>query len=118
MRELINSSSYININTSATSPQHAIWKWIFDTLQGGREGAYDMAVFGICQFGSGDTVIWIKNGRYSVFQSPNGDGKIQFLIENTTVTVLIQKFDYGITVIYEKINGNTVIQNLVRPPPP
>ena len=67
-------------------------------------------------FLGGDTVIWIKNGRYSVFQSPNGDGKIQFLIENTTVTVFIQKFDYGITVIFEKINGNTVIQNLVRPP--
>ena len=46
----------------------------------------------------------------------NGDGKIQFLIENTTVTVFIQKFDYGITVIFEKINGNTVMQNLVRPP--
>ena len=64
----------------------------------------------------GDTGIWIKNGRYSVFQSPNGDGKIQFLIENATVTVFIQKFEYGTTVIFEKINGNTVIQNLVRPP--
>ena len=31
--------------------------------------------------------------------------------------VSIQKFDDGITVIFEKINGNTVIQNLVRPPP-
>ena len=31
--------------------------------------------------------------------------------------VFIQKFDFGITVIFEKINGNTVIQNLVRPPP-
>ena len=58
----------------------------------------------------------MKNGRCSIFQSPNGDGKIQFLIENTTVTVFIQKFDYGITVIFEKKNGNTVIQNLVRPP--
>ena len=29
----------------------------------------------------------------------------------------MQKFDYGITVIFEKINGNTVIYNLVRPPP-
>ena len=61
-------------------------------------------------------VIWMKNGRYLVFQSPNGDGKIQFLIENTTVTVFIQKFDYGITVLFEKINGNAVIQNLVQPP--
>ena len=51
-----------------------------------------------------------------MFQSPNGDGKIQFLIENTPVTVFVQKFAYGITVIFEKINGNTVIQNLVRPP--
>ena len=38
-----------------------------------------------------------------------GDGKIQFLIENATVKVFVQKFDYGITVIFEKINGNTVI---------
>ena len=60
-------------------------------------------------------VIWMKNGRYLVFQSPNGDGNIQFLIENTTVKVFIQKFDYGITVIFEKINGYTVIQNLIRP---
>ena len=52
-----------------------------------------------------------------VFQSPDGDGKIQYLIENTTVTVFIQTFDYGITVFIEKINGNTVIQILVRPPP-
>ena len=44
-------------------------------------------------FLGGDTVIWIKNGRYSVFQLLNGDGKIQFRIENTTVTVFIQKFD-------------------------
>ena len=52
-------------------------------------------------------MILIKNGRYSVFKSPNGDGKMQFLIENTTVTVFIQKFDYGMTVIFETINGNT-----------
>ena len=31
------------------------------------------------------------------------------------VTVSIQKFDHGITVIVEAINGNTVIQNLVPP---
>ena len=47
-------------------------------------------------------VISMENGRYSVIQLPNGDGKIQFLIENTTVTVFVQKFDYGITVIFEK----------------
>ena len=44
-------------------------------------------------------------------------GNMQFLIENTTVTVSIQKFDHGFTVIFEKINDNMVIQNLVRPPP-
>ena len=59
----------------------------------------------------------MKNGRYCVFESPSGDGKIQFLIENTTPTVLVLKLDYGITVIFEKINGNTVIENLVLPPP-
>ena len=51
----------------------------------------------------------MKNGRNSVYQKPNGDGKIHILIENTTVTVFIQKFDYGVTVIFVKINGNTVI---------
>ena len=39
----------------------------------------------------------------------DGDGKIQSLIENTTVKVFIQKFDYGILILFEKINGNTVI---------
>ena len=68
-------------------------------------------------FLGGDTVIWIKNGLYSVFQSPNGDGKIQVLIENITLKVFIQTYDYGIAVIFEKINGSTVIQNLVRPLP-
>ena len=57
-----------------------------------------MTVFGIRQFLGGDTVNLINNGRYSVFQSPNGDGKMQFLIENTTVTVFLRKFDYGNTV--------------------
>ena len=47
----------------------------------------------------------------------DGDGKIQSLIENTTVTVFIQKFDYGIPVIFEKINDNTLIENLERTPP-
>ena len=51
----------------------------------------------------------LKNGRYSVFQSSNGDGKMQFLIGNTTVTIITQKFDHGITVIFEEINGITVI---------
>ena len=27
--------------------------------------------------------------------SHNGYGKIQFLVENTTVTLIIQKYDYG-----------------------
>ena len=38
-------------------------------------------VFCICQILGGDTVIWVKIGRYSVFQSPSGEGKIQFLID-------------------------------------
>ena len=66
-----------------------------------------MAVFGICQFLGRCFGDLNKNGRYSVFQSPNGDGKIQFLIGNTTVTVFIQKSDYGITVIFDK---STVIR--------
>ena len=44
-----------------------------------------------------------KNGLYLVFHLPNGDGKIQFLIENTTMTIFKQKFD-GNTVVFEKIN--------------
>ena len=52
-----------------------------------------MAVFGICQFLVGISIIGIKDGRFSVFKSPNCDGKIQFLIENTTGMVFIQKFD-------------------------
>ena len=68
-----------------------------------------MTVFGICQFFGRYFGNLNKNGLYLVFHLPNGDGKIQFLIENTTVTVFVQKFDYGITVIFEKINGNTVI---------
>ena len=43
-----------------------------------------------------------KNGRYPVFQAPNSDGKNQFLLENITVTVIIQKFDCGITVPFVK----------------
>ena len=37
---------------------------------------------------------------------------LTLLIENTTVKIFIQKFDYNNTVIFEKINGNTVIENL------
>ena len=59
-----------------------------------------MTVF--ANFLDGISVIWIENGRYSVFQLPNGDGKLQFLIENTTVTIFIERFDYGFTVIFEK----------------
>ena len=62
----------------------------------------DTAVFGICQFLDGILVTLIKNDRYSVFQSPNCDGKIQFLLENTTITVFIQEMDHGIMVIFEK----------------
>ena len=75
-----------------------------------------MAIFGICQFLGRYFVNLNKVSWYSVFQSPKGDGKIQFLIEIITVTVFIQKFDYVIMVIFEKINDNTMIQNRVRPP--
>ena len=81
------------------------------------EGAYDMAVFGICQFFGRYFGNLNKNGRYSVFQSPDGDGEIKFQIKNTTWTVFIQKCDYDTTVIFEKNNGIMVILNLVRPPP-
>ena len=53
-------------------------------------GAYDMAVFGIFQFLDGISVI---NWRYLVSKSPNGDGKIKLMIENTRGTVFIQKYD-------------------------
>ena len=45
----------------------------------------------------------------------DGDGKIQSLIENTTVMVFVQKTYYGILVLFEKIYGNTVIEILVPP---
>ena len=73
-----------------------------------------MVVFSISQSLDGISVIWIKSGRYSFFQSPNGDGKIRFLIENTTGTVFLQKLVYGITVIFAKFNDNTLIQNLIH----
>ena len=57
-----------------------------------------------------------ENGWYLVFQTPDGDSKIQFQIESITVTVFKQKFDYRIMVIFEKINNDTEIQNLVHPP--
>ena len=52
--------------------------------------AYNMAVFSICQFfgrhfGS-------LNKKWLVCRSPNRDRKTQYLIENTTVTVFIQKY--------------------------
>ena len=74
-------------------------------IEGG--GAYDMAAFGICQFFG--RYFGNLNKKWSVFEH-NGDRKIQFMIENTTGTVFIQKFDYGVMVIFEKINSNTVIQ--------
>ena len=42
-------------------------------------------------------------------QAPNTDGKNQFLLENTTVTVIILKFDCGIMVLFVKNKGNMVI---------
>ena len=72
-------------------------------------GGYSMGVYSIFQFFKRYFGNLNKNGLYSVFEAPSGDDKIQFLIDNTTETVFIQKFDYGITVILEKINDNTVI---------
>jgi len=45
-----------------------------------------------------------------VYQSANGDSKMQFLIENATVTVFVKEFDYSITVIFEKINGKAAMK--------
>ena len=73
-----------------------------------------MVVLGICKVLDAISVIRMKNGRYSIFQTPNGVDEIQFLIENTTVTVFIQIFDYGMTVIFNKINGHLK----PRKPPP
>ena len=81
-------------------------------------GAYSMGVFGIFQFFGRYFGNLNKNDLYLVFQLPNGDGKIQYLIENTTMTISKQKVGYKNTVIFGKINCNTVIENLVPPPPP
>ena len=89
--------------------------YIFFDLKG--RGTYAMMVLGICPF------FWQyfgnlnKNSRCSLFQSSDGDSKIQFLNQNTTMTAFIHTFDYGITVIFENSNSNKVIQNLVRPRP-
>ena len=79
----------------------------FNQIGGGRT-IWRYSVF--ANFFDGILVIWIKNGRYSLFQSPNGDGKIQFLIENNTGTIFIHNID-GITVIFEKINGSNFRKN-------
>ena len=50
-----------------------------------------MRVIAICQFFGQYFGNLNKNGPYLVFQLPNGDGKIQFLIENTTMAVFKQK---------------------------
>ena len=62
-----------------------------------------MVVFGICQFFGRYFGNLNKNGHYLVFHLPNGDGKIQYLIENTTMTISKQQFD-GNTIVFEKIN--------------
>ena len=71
------------------------------------QGAYDMAVFGICQFFGRYFGNLNKNGRYLVFQSPNGDGKIHFWIGNSTVTTFTQKIDHDVRVIFEKNYSNS-----------
>ena len=73
-----------------------------------------MAVFGICQFFGQYFGNLNKNGRYTVFQSPDDDGKIQFPIENTTVTVFIKKLSNGITVIFKK-KLMVIRPSMVRP---
>ena len=66
-------------------------------------------MIGVAGFSGGCTIWW-----YSIFANFFGryfgisvDVEIQYRIENTTVTVFIQKFDFGITVIFEKIDGKT-----------
>ena len=51
------------------------------------------------------------NKKWSVFgiTTPSDDGKIQFMIENTMVRLFLQKVDECISVIFDKINSNTVI---------
>ena len=79
--------------------------------------AYSMGVFSIFQFFGWYFGNLNKNGLHLVFQLPNGDSKIQYLIENTTMKIFKQKVDYGNnTVIFGKINCNMVIEKLVRPP--
>ena len=64
----------------------------------------------------GTSVILIKMVGIGYFKSPNADGKMQFLIETTTVMVFIQKFDYSIAIIFGNINSNINLQP--RTPPP
>ena len=68
-----------------------------------------MAVFSIYQFFGRYFGNLNKRSRYLLFQSLIGDGKIKFLIENTTVTVFTQRFDSSIVVIFEIIYGDMVI---------
>ena len=49
-----------------------------------------MAVIGVCQFLDGISIIGIKDCWFSVFKSPNGDGKIQFLIGNTVLQYFLE----------------------------
>ena len=98
---------FVKVNVSVTSIRWHILK--------GEGGSCDIALLDICQILDVISVISTKDGRYLVFQSHNGDGKIQSLIENTTVMVFVQKTYYGILVLFEKIYGNTVIEILVPP---
>ena len=62
-----------------------------------------MVVFGICKFFG--RYFGNMNKKWTVY----GIWQIQFLIENNTMTVFVQKLDYSITVIYKNINGKTVL---------
>ena len=66
-----------------------------------------MVVFSNCQFFG--RYFGNLNKKWSVFRSTNRDSKIQYLIKDTTVTVFMQKLDYGIMVIFENINSNTAV---------
>ena len=80
---------------------------IFVQISLKRGGAYDIAVFGNYQFFGRYFGNLNKSGRYSVFQSPSGDGKIQSLIKNTTVTVLYKNLN---TVLWYFSKKSTIIR--------
>ena len=61
-----------------------------------------MVEFSICPFFERYFGNLSRNGRYSVFRPRNGDGEIQFLIENTTGAVFLQKSEKSTVIRYFK----------------